>query len=1136
MPNIFNWSVRHAVMGIVLASIIPSCAVIIYSGYVQSSHLIGSAERQFAQAAESLASEEKLIVSNGTDLMQVLIKSGVAEQKQYEKTAQLFKSLVEEKNFNSLVLTDASGKILASDSGSYTLAAQEKTLVSTVVNQNRLVTGDFLASGNHNRTGVYCAMPVHDSEGRPEMVLLAGIPLHIPEGQILGNTPPKTKIRYTDRYGRIFPSAPAANGQTELLDASELALLRNRQTDSGVYTLVGKGSPHMVAFQRLRLPGEQQPYLYLLLDAPRNKLADSNGSAIKQNIVLLLAGIAVALVFAWILSTLVLLRPLKLLINAASKFGNGELGGRVNADSFEGEFKSLANSFNDMAVALEVRNQQLLESKKAADAGNKAKSEFLANMSHEIRTPMNAIIGLAYLALQTDLSPKQYGYVNKIYSSANSLLRIINDILDFSKVEAGKIKLENIPFEMESIFEDLSDMLLPQAQKKGLELEFTITPKVPRTMNGDPLRLGQILINLLTNAIKFTPEGKISLSCDLKEIHGDYADIVFTVKDTGIGMSKEARAKLFKAFSQADESTTRRFGGSGLGLVISKHLASLMHGQIFISSEENQGTTVEVQVILGLTSKNTQERPGPLSKLDGAPVLVVDGNAESQKNLTEMLEHLRLLPKAVDSSEKALSEIESMNLSAPYKAVLIDSGLPEKDCSEIIKKIEALHLPILPAVIVVFPHDAPKELQKGYGDEVDSFITKPATPALLFKTIKEGIAKKDGSMPASTEQPGEDHEFNFQGTRILVVEDNLINQQVASELLTGRNAHVDVAGNGKKALEILLDTKKGKTPPYDLVLMDLQMPVMDGIEATEKIRADSAFGNLPIIAMTAHAMQEEFDRCREAGMDDHIAKPIDVDIMYHTIDHWLQREHVGGKKTGVPGGASSPQAPVQHLSLHRQEGDVPPPASSEAELIEALPSFDVKTALTRVGGNKKLYKRMLSRFAKEYANKDAELNSLLHGNKKEDAIMLVHSIKGLAGNLGMIPLFEASKKLEEALHANGEGADIQIRGMAVAFSLALRQTTAQTTSLQEPAAETTTGKPECNCVAFNTEKLTSLCEALYESDAKSQELFFELEPELQNLIPKGELNRLRECIESFELDDAYQLLSSLAPNKMKKEE
>ena len=1142
MFKILTWSVRHTVLVIVLLALVPTCAITVYSGYTRSEHLTRDAENHLIHLAESIASQEELVVNSSIDVMNTIVKSAALKHRSKEEIVLLFKALVSDSGFIDVILATPSGEIIAS-AHNKPIRAQEKKLISTVVQQNKFSIGDFLIQEEHGTAGLYSAMPVHDEQGQISMVLLSCTPITSPAQRIIENMPPHAQLRYADRYGRTIIANTSTNEYTSynLLDASELALLRNRQTNSGTYRLVIQNSLHMVVFQRLSLNNDPQPYLYVLLDVPQDVLTSGASSMIVRDLGLLFVGAVLALIIAWLLSTRVLLRPLKLLINTASRFGHGELGARADIENFGGEFKSLAHSFNHMAVALEIRNQQLVESKKAADSGNKAKSAFLANMSHEIRTPMNAIIGLAYLALQTDLNPKQQGYINKIYSSANSLLRIINDILDFSKVEAGKIKLEDIPFELDTIFDNIADMLIPQAQKKGLELEFRVSQHVPPTLKGDPLRLGQILINLVTNAIKFTTEGKISLTCDVKEFQDDYARLVFAVKDTGIGMSEEALAKLFKAFSQADDSTTRRFGGTGLGLVISKHLAELMQGDIFITSEEGKGTTVEVQLTLGLVDESTQQYSESHRELSGVPVLIVDDDENSRTTLVEMLKRLSLRPKAVDSGEKALREIESMDLSNPYQVVLMDWKLPGMNGSETTKKIKELNLPQAPVVIMVTAYGRSEIFHYATSSGVDGFLHKPVTPSLLYNTIQDSLALRDGKILTPKENTKPNDDCDLSGKRILVVEDNQINQQVASELLTSKNAEVAMADNGKEALDMLLATKDGKIPPYDLVLMDLQMPVMDGLEATYNIRADSAFDNLPIIAMTAHAMQEEHDSCKEAGMNDHIAKPIDVNALYRTLNHWLNREESPpqpfrpGQPEKKPEFDPNSSHELRELRWSSATNDHQDNSCTpvEADLVEALPFFNVKTALTRVAGNTELYKKMLSRFAKEYANKDAELSSMLKNDKKEDAILIAHSIKGLSGNLGMLGLFDAARKLEDSLRSDMSCTDIEVQSQLTAFSMTLQQSLNQINLFMETAGKTENKPVVSESVPLDPKKLASLREALYESDAKSQELFYELEQELQNLIPEGKLGILRENIENFEFDEAYELLETLLPDEPK---
>lgn len=1130
MFNFFTWSIRHTVIVTVLIAILPMAGIVIYSSYSSTQETFLHTEDHLIDLTERIASQERIAIQNSINLMLMLESSGMLSSDNPEKITALFDRLVQSTAFVELFLVSPQLTVIASDSNR-PLRSQGKDLISRALHQRQLCIGTFLIDSSRHTPGIYSAMPIKNEQGKIESVLIAGTPLLIPTDQVVDKL--HTKVRFADRYGRIINVTSDDDKQLEftLLDASELALLRTSQADFGTYSIEMQGSEYLVIYQYLTIGESKKPYLYILLYIPKEELLDNASSLLARDLTLLAASALLTLILAWVLSTRTLLRPLKRLIGAALMFGKGKLGTRAEVNSFGGEFKSLAQSFNHMADALEARNQQLIESKKEADSGNKAKSAFLANMSHEILTPMNAIIGLSYLALQTKMSPKLYGYVSKLYASANSLLQIINDILDFSKVEAGRIKLEEIPFKMGPLFDNISDLFTPQAERKGLKLEFVLNENVPPTLTGDSLRLGQILINLVTNAIKFTSEGKITVTCSIKDFHDSYIHLVFTVEDTGIGMNPEAQAKLFKAFSQADDSTTRRFGGTGLGLVISKQLAEMMDGNILITSKQGQGTTIEVHVNLKLAEGGVQYNAELHGEFNGLPVLIVDDDELSRTTLAEMLKRLSMRPTTVDSGEKALHEIESMDLSNPYKVVLMDWKLPKMNGSETTQRIKDLNLPDPPLVIMITAYGRNEILHFAKSCGVDAFLHKPVTSSLLYNTIQDSIVKKHDVNRTAVEVFDKKKEKSFAGKNILLVEDNAINQEMVSNFLTSKKAQVAVAENGKVALEMLIATKDGDLKPYDLVLMNVHMPVPDGLEVTRQIRADSYFANLPILAMTSDSMQEEKDRCTHAGMNGHISKPIDVTTFYSTVVQWLNNEkkevaNLVPVDSTPPEPQDSPQSTTEAISISNPTLELK--KMEEQKLINALPLFDISGALKRVAGNVTLYLKILSKFTREYANKDAELLEFVRLGKKGDAIMLAHSIKGLSGNLGMNALFKKAKQLELFLRLEEDPAGNEGNKLINDFSLILQQSLTQIEAcLQIMIVEPETPAKPLQETRLDLKEYAALRKALYESDASAQELFQTLEPALQNLLPIARLALLRESIESFEFDGAYQLLNTL---------
>jgi polar amino acid transport system substrate-binding protein len=495
-------------------------------------------------------------------------------------------------------------------------------------------------------------------------------------------------------------------------------------------------------------------------------------------------------------------------------------------------------------------DQELIRAKRAADEASNAKSEFLANMSHEIRTPMNAIIGLAHLAQKTDLTTKQRDYINKIQSSADALLMIINDILDFSKIEAGKLAMESVDFHLDEVLDNLSNLITIKTQdKKNLEVLFDVKNDVPRRLVGDPIRLGQILINLGSNAVKFTHAGEIIVSITRQQMDQRQVTQQFEVSDTGIGMSPAQVDQLFQAFTQADTSTTRKFGGTGLGLTISQRLVHMMQGQIWAESQPGKGSTFHFSASFGLGREPDRCRFRSASNLKNARVLVVDDNDTARQIFQEILSSSCLKVATAASGAEGLTELVKTAPDAPYQVVLMDWKMPQMDGLEAARRIK--NHPLLqpaPAIIMVTNYGREDLMHRSEDLGLDALLVKPVSPDLMLKTISQTLQPEASVPAAELPPPAFAKGYSFADRKILLVEDNGINQQVALEILENSGADVAVAGNGVEALNML------QSQTYDIVLMDIQMPVMDGYEATRKIRQDSRFLDLPIIAMTAHAM------------------------------------------------------------------------------------------------------------------------------------------------------------------------------------------------------------------------------------------------------------------------------------------
>ena len=775
------------------------------------------------------------------------------------------------------------------------------------------------------------------------------------------------------------------------------------------------------------------------------------------------------------------------------------------------------------------KDRELKQAKEIAETATRAKSEFLANMSHEIRTPMNGVIAATDLALGEAVPPKVEHYLNIIHSSAYSLLGIINDILDFSKIEAGKFELKDRVFRLNEVFDRVMDLFVNKAAEKGIELLVDIDAETPKVIKGDPLRLQQILTNLISNAIKFTESGGVillSVKAAAEPAAGATADeliLSFSVKDTGTGIAAEYLDLLFEPFSQADTSSTRKYEGTGLGLSICKQLVTLMGGDIGVETELGRGSTFFFTVRLRRPPSKTAAKLLVPPDIQGLNVLVVDDLADSRTIMRKMLTSLGFRVEALASGPEALSRLHDHSLrNNPIDLIMMDWKMPAMDGIEASKKIRQ-ELKLAMPIIMMTAFGKEEQRIEAEKAGINGFLTKPIYPSTLFDAIMDGFGKAGGKGTGRKKQfttRASIYRKPLKGIRILVAEDNPTNQQVAQAILEGAGIAVTIVSNGEAAVQAIRET------PFDAVLMDIQMPRMNGYEATRQIRELPQGESIPIVAMTAHAMKGDEEKCLESGMDGYISKPVNQDRLFHTL--WRLLRTRGRLSEGIaPEEDEAPAGPeAEHLIASESS------LEKDGILPAGLPGIDIANTLAALNLDSPTFTRILTGFRADNRETAKKLRQAITANDLEQVLQLAHSLKGSGANIGAVELKRTAHALEDAcrgdspMHVEPSRLEGLIAGVVSALDQVLESIEmlekSGTSEAPEPISAET-GLPVDTL-------LNQLAEAIERADPA---LIMEIMPALRQqaarcgLIDPFRLKRLEDHVNHYDYDQALEMIRTI---------
>jgi signal transduction histidine kinase/DNA-binding response OmpR family regulator/HPt (histidine-containing phosphotransfer) domain-containing protein len=786
--------------------------------------------------------------------------------------------------------------------------------------------------------------------------------------------------------------------------------------------------------------------------------------------------------------------------------------GVVDANYWTLHLTQFGSTF-DMLVFMRIlglRTRDIQDAMLRAEAATRTKSEFLANMSHEIRTPMNAIIGMSRLALMADPNPKLRNYLGKILGAGEHLLGIINDILDFSKIEAGRMTLERVPFDLDEMLEHLAGITAVKTEARRIELVFKVPKGVPARLVGDPLRLGQVLINLTGNAVKFTEEGEIVVAVEVLERGADDVLLGFSVTDTGIGMDAVQLSQLFQSFTQADSSVSRKYGGTGLGLSISKQLVELMGGGISVTSTPGVGSRFSFTVRLGVGIDDAPAAPAPAGGLPQAMrVLVVDDCASARDALAAMLEGFGVRADTADSGEAALARLANAALAGqPYEVVLMDYLMPGMDGVETIRRIHAdSRLAAPPAILMVTACGRDDVLLSARELPLSGFLTKPVGPSLLYNSLLQALrphaATPGGSLADEPLKIPVADLSRLDGARILLVDDNANNREVALDFLAAARMQVDVATGGAQAVDMVL---RGD---YDLVLMDIQMHEVDGLSATRRIRALPEFAALPIVAMTAHAMAGDREKSLAAGMNDHVAKPIEPNLLFAALLRWIDPRRLQGRA-------------LPAIVSHETDDD---PAG--ADTLPPVRGVDWDAALARAGGRPARLRRRIAGFVQEYGDAPARLRAALAQHDDVRLAVIAHNLKSGAAYIGAEAMSAAAAALELELR-NGRREHLPLLAPALAGSL--EDTVAELMRIAARPAEHSTGGGNIGAAGLAA-LVARLDGFLAADDARAEDALDELQaclPARPGFDAAALLDLLRAAVRDIEYEDARAMLARLA--------